>query len=207
MTILDLTTTARVAQRLKAGATSVGTSEDSFIGTLITSVSAQIEQYLGRTMYAGSVTEYLDVEPGQRVWRLAAYPVTAWTSANFDPAQTWGSDTALTTTDDLYSPVYDESSLLRARSGASFMNQYSTVQPASLKVVYTGGMASSAAALIAAYPDIALACDMQVCHQYKRKDAIGTSSVGGPTSLAINAVGLLPEVTAILDAYINPAEL
>ena len=72
--------------------------------------------------------------------------------------------------------------------------------PGVLRVIYAGGMAADEDAFIAAFPDIADACDMQVIAHYQRRSQLGAQgvSIGGGNVSYTGPLKLLPEVRAIL---------
>jgi hypothetical protein len=193
---LDFTTKERVANRLKPGESgtrnSTGASEDALIAQMITATSAAAEAFLDRAALAAAQTEYLDVEAGQTTWSLRAFPVTTFTSANYDPDQSWSAATALASTD-YYDPTKGRTDALRLRvpllSGTPDVVEY-----ASLKIVYTGGMAATTAAFVSAYPDLALAVELQVVHDYQRKLDIGT------------VTDITPRASQVADFWIDEAK-
>jgi hypothetical protein len=193
---LDFTTTARVASRIKPGESgtrnSTGVSEDALIAQMITATSAAAEAFLDRVALAAAQTEYLDVEAGQTTWSLRAFPVTTFTSAHYDPDQSFASDTALETTD-YYDPTKGRTDALRLKVPLIYGTP-DVVEYASLKVVYTGGMATTTAAFIAAFPDLAMAVEIQVVHDYLRRLDIGT--VGEIT----------PRASQVADFWIDEAK-
>lgn len=196
---MDLTTTTRVENLILATGTPPAWTTTA-IGQLITEVSAAVERYLDRYAQSGvSRTEYLDVEAGQRLFRLRAYPVASMTSVSFDPEQVFGSDTVIDS-GDYFSPLYNSSGVLRFPYD---LNPPDTATlPDCLKVVYTGGMASSTANFITSYPDIAGAVDKQVAFLYQNRNNLGVSSVSGDAgSISIGAEAWLPQVKVVLDQY------
>jgi hypothetical protein len=131
---------------------------------------------MDRVALSGTYTDYLTVEPAQREFPLRAWPVTAVTDANFDMDQAWtGSALAAT---DYFSPIFSTT--------GSLIMKYDLVPAASprdatsaLRVRYTGGMAATTAAFIAAFPDVAEAVDLQVAFLWHQRNTIGASSVSG----------------------------
>lgn len=169
---MDLTTTARVKTYL--GKT--GSDLDATIAQLITQVSAEVEDYLDRTIQAtgSDITEVLDVEwEGQEVFTLRAWPVTSVTSVKYDQDGDFASVTAFST-DEFVDPSRSTTNrgLLRLRVALQRA-------PLSLQVVYRGGMAASTSAFVGSYADLAGAVDAQVAFLVRRRDTIGISSVSG----------------------------
>lgn len=192
---LDLTTVARVASRVKPGATSLGTAEDTLVGQLVAEVSAAMERYCGRTFTAGSVTQYFDVEDGQRDFPLDAYPMTAITSANYDPDRTFAAATDLDA-EEYVAPTLTGSSLFHVKGGLPAARS-------ALKLVYTGGLAANTAAVVSNQAGLANACEKQVVHEYQRRLGMGTLSRGGDkgTDSIIQGTPFLPDVMLMLDQY------
>ena len=194
---MDLTTAARVATLVVPGETATS-AFNTVIGQVITAVSAAAERYLGRYAQTTSRTEYLTVQPGKRVYRLRAFPVTTLTSVYLDAEQAFGNDTALTS-EDYYNPTY-------ANDGLFTLKFYPTVEetpaPNSMKITYTGGMAADTAGFISAFPDIAGAVDHQVAYLWHRRNELGIASVSGDAgSVSVGADSWLPWVKVILEQY------
>lgn len=200
---MDLTTLARVARRIQANATSVGTDEDALLSQMITATSAAAAAYLDRVTIAASTVEYLDVEPGQMTWSLKAFPVSVLTEVAFDETQAWAASTALTATDDFADVTKDRSGLLHlkwAQIGGSNVTQKLY---GALRVTYTGGMAATTAAFITAYPDISQAIEMQVVHDYNRKLDVGVGAAmdGIAPRSTVMPTFFLTEVLDVLRAH------
>lgn len=194
--VMDLTTTARVASRVKPGQTTLGTNDDLLVAQMITDVSGQVERYLDRYTLATSRTEYLDVAADQTAWRLKAYPVTAVSSIIYDADQAFDAADEMDA-DDYDDPTLETTGILTIPGGAG-----PTARKA-LKVTYTGGMAASTAAFISAYPDIAMAVEMQVVWHYLRRLGIGTAGRSGDkgSDTLVAGTPFIPEVKTTLDMY------
>jgi hypothetical protein len=103
---------------------------------------------------------------------------------------------------DYLSPVYGDEGMLTMRYALRVCDGYPDTMPNILKVVYTGGMASSTANFITAYPDIAGAVDQQVAYLYHQRNNLGTSSVSGDAgSVSAGADSWLPSVLDTLRRY------
>lgn len=196
---MDLTTTTRVATLVNASG-SVPAAFTSTVGQLITQVSAAVESFLDRYAESGvSRTEYLGVTKGQTVFRLRAYPVASVTSVSFDVDQGW---TDTLDSADYLTPVYSAQGLLIVRSPLRTSDGYPDTLPGVLKVVYTGGMASSAANFATAYPDIVGAIDQQIAYLWHQRNNLGTGNVSGDTgSVSAGADSWLPFVRQTLWRY------
>lgn len=192
---MNLSTVARV-KAVITSAGSASTAADAEIAAILATVSGAVERYLARGVESMARTEYFDVEPCTRLIRLHAFPVTVLTSVHFDPDQAFGSSTALTSTD-YTNPVLDDQGLM------TFRFPFVSVGRRALKVVYTGGMAASAAAFVTAYPDIAGAVDTQTSHEWQRRNALGMSSVSYPdgTTASLSFDRWIPSVKQVLDYH------
>lgn len=167
------------------------------VAAVLATVSGAVERYLDRLALRTARTEYHDVEVGQRRFALRAYPVTTLTSVAFDPEQAW--TTTITATSDYLSPLYDGAGVLVVRYDLAPC----VPAPGSLKVVYTGGMATDTDSFVAAYPDLAGAVDVQTSHEWQRRNALGVSSVSYPdgTTASLSLERWVPSVKQVLDYY------
>ncbi len=77
---MDLTTKERVKVHGEGGGQKWGTSSDAQLDAIIAGYSADFQLMLDRAVLAAAQTETFDVDRGQRVFSLKAYPVTAVTS-------------------------------------------------------------------------------------------------------------------------------
>lgn len=191
---MDLTTSTRVKALTESGGISAGTANDTLIAQLIATHSQNIENYLGRKTLATSRTEQFDVARGQRAFLLSAFPVTEVTSARDADDRDFASALAIDTTD-----YY-----LDTARGVIEFDGYQPINGAgTLQVIYTGGMAADTASFVAAYPDVAQACDMQVAYTISRKDQLGAQSIGTQSGSVgwAGPLDLLPEVKRLLEPY------
>lgn len=196
---MNLSTVDRVLNVLAAtgeAGTKHSDARRAEIAAVLATVSGAVERYLDRYALRTSRTEYFDVFPDMRLVRLRAYPVTALTSVHYDGDQAFGSGTAMDS-DDYYNPTLDETGVLR------FKWPFAFDYPKSLKVVYTGGMATDTDSFVEAYPDIAGAVDTQVSHEWQRRNALGVSSVNYPdgSSASLSFDRWIPSVKQVLDFY------
>lgn len=161
---MDLTTLARVKMHIEVGGDKlVDDSVDSLLSALITQYSADAEAILDREVLAAEQTEYFTIAARQRVFALQAWPVSVVTSIYHDTSREWTSGEI--DSDNYYLELAEglltiDGTLLCPGAGV-------------LRVIYTGGMATDTAALIAAYPDIAGALDAQVTAHYQRRKQLG----------------------------------
>jgi hypothetical protein len=174
--------------------------DDDVIKQLIPSVSADIEEHLGRQIHLTTTTEYFDVkQDSQTAWLLRAYPVTGITSVHFDPDWAWGSATEIS------------SSYYRERGAAGILDidpGLTYAAPQALKVVYMGGIVANAAALLTSNVGLILkeAAMMQIAYLVNTRGMIGATdaSGGGAGSVGwVTGEDLLPEVAKKLKRFVN----
>lgn len=195
--MMDLTTIARMNAVIAPAATLSGQPSQTLVSQLITSVSYLVQQYLDRQVQSGSQTQYFDVDDGDQVFQLNAYPVSAVASVYYDYQQAWATATLLQSTT-YASPLYDPTGR---------MIFYSPFQPGrklfnALKVSYTGGMAADTTSFVTAYPDVTQAVELQVAFLYQRRNDLGVQSISGDGgSVSMAPMELLPMVRTILDNH------
>lgn len=190
---MDLTTKERVKVHGEAGGQKWGTSSDDQLDAIIAGYSADFERMLDRIVLAAAQTETFDVDRGQRVFSLKAYPVTAVTSIINDTERLFTGDALATT----------EYSLNLATGLLQVDQAYLLPGPGVLQVIYTGGMALTTAAFITAFPALAFAMDLQVLHHYQRRNSLGATSLSaGQGNVSFQGpLKLLPTVLATIKAH------
>ena len=197
---MDLTTLARVKQliELDGQVLAAGTTHpiNVWIGRQITFWSEQAERYLNRTVAVGTYTAYEDVERGQQVFDLKAFPVSGISEIRHDLDRDW---TGATISSDEYSLVTGNGEIL-------FDDYPLSVGRGVLRIIYRGGMATgdSASAFASAYPDIADAIDTQVAYAFERKSSLGRQSVrDGSANVTYfqGSIDWLPMVVQVLDRH------
>jgi len=168
---MRLTTMTAAKGHINVGGTVLADSNDTFIKSLVKMWSARAEKYLNRVTVSGATTQDFDVEPRQQVFTLSRYPVTTVSAVYNDGTRAWSSVTAISSA---YYHTDTQNGLLR-------MDGYPLDWgPATLRVVYTGGMAPSTASFIVDFPEIATAVDMQVAYHYARKGSLGAAGIETP---------------------------
>ena len=201
--------TSRAALKALLG-TTVAT-RDTEIDALILAVSGAIATYCRRedAIERRSRTEDFSVERGQRVWQLAAVPVTSISAVYFDLSRDFGSATEISASDysvngrlgilELDYPLWWQTQL----EGAA---PWPTAQPArnALRVVYTGGLGTTLTALRSAYPTLELVCQMR-CQDILKRQAttfgqVSVSGLGGGTGM--EAIQLTPMEKMLLRPYV-----
>lgn len=174
----DLTTVANVKSWLGVGAA----TDDTLLASLVSGVSAWIQEWLGRTIASGTYAETLNGS-GKAVLFLLNYPVTAVSSVSVDgvniPARTAIGGSGYT---------FDKDCLYLA--GYCFTRGIQNVQ-----LSYTAGFAAVPA-------DLELATKKLIGLSYKEKDRIGVSSKGLAGEQTNYIVKDLPaDVEHILQSY------
>ena len=187
-------TTVQLVKRVLAGSESTS-NQDAAITDLIPTVSQWIDQYLSRRIERKQRTVVLDVEPGQSLFSLDAYPVTAIASIKVARDRDWPNTEAL----DSSTYVLHESGetgLLEIERG-ELVDGTGVVQ-----LIYTGGMAADYATLLADYPAIVTAASYQVAEMWRRRDNPARSSFGDAGQHNSNPdLQLLRQVKQLVSAY------
>lgn len=171
-------------------------NEDVILSSIATAVSKQIEKHLLRGVHIEERTQYFDVEEGQKVFQLDAYPVTPITACAVYNDYSRAFQTAI---DPGNYTVFGS-------TGELIIDQYSlTTGFRVLKAVYTGGMAATQQALEENYPDIEMATRIQGAFLYTKKDKLGISgeTIAGGGQIQYQKIELLPTVKEILQPYRN----
>lgn len=171
-----------------------GTAYDGLLAQLLADVSAAAEALMDRPAEAKSYTDVWDVSPGQQIYFLRAWPVTAISTVKYDTAREFGSGTEL----DSSSYTCDLRTGRLVIDGTTLTGGYGVLQ-----AVYTGGMAADAATFAAAYPDIASVVDAQTVYNFRRRDNLQTSgiSLAGGTTNFNPRFDLLPYVERVLKSH------
>ena len=188
--MVNVTTTARVKALL--GDTS--STNDALYATLIDSVSREFEDYLGYPLLQAERTELYDLGQNDEILFLKVVPVVSVAEVKIGPNY-WDFTTltALTANQD-YKLGDDGQLFLNLRISAGF-------QKASVK--YTAGLGANDAAVIAAAPQLALAADIQVSEEFRRRNNPTTASrpgPGGTSKTYTSPHGFLPRVGELLGA-------
>lgn len=202
---LDLTTIARC--KTLHGAIST-TQLDNKLTALVTQVSRQFEKWLDCEFLKAARTEYIDVTPGQQMFRLRAFPVDtaeAFTVKNSDSGD-FASASAINATD-YY--VDSRRGYLRFRSTAFGSVYQLEAGPGALQVVYNAGLATTTTNLLLTndYMELVLACEQQVLHDIMRTPNFGSPSrnVGGGSQAFEDDDGspFIPVVRQALESYLR----
>lgn len=175
---MDLTTIERVKLRVDLSYTDE--TQDALLSRLVAGVSAEVERRLDRHVLSTSRTVQANVRAGQGAVALRGYPITSITSIWNDRERDFGDETVLASSDYFADTT----------SGIVYFEVTLVGGPGVLKITYTGGMAASTDAFMAAYPDIAEAVDQRCAQLYQRRAEIGVTNVAGPGgSLSMPSLG------------------
>jgi hypothetical protein len=197
---VNLSTVERIKAALGTNPTS---AIDDQLTPLLRSVSARAKQYLNREVEIIERVETVDLEEGQTMVALRAWPIDMGEAFEVfnDASREFGDETL----------VEPEGYYVDEDRGLLFLDPFVPVTGRRvLRVVYTGGMGAvdgtdgeTSEEFIAAYPDIAQAVDTQCAEMHRRRDRLGATSTsfqGGGTSYE-GPVKLLPLVTSMLDPH------
>ena len=195
---MDATTVTRVKALLDI----TSSAHDAVLATMVSAVSKRFETFLDRPLEATARTEEYDLRPRQNVIYLRAYPVSTVSSVKI--AFDWDFAAAATVAASDYH-IDSETGMLHLNyfPSTSYLSNNNATAPCVAQVVYTAGFSASTSALIAAYPDIAFAADLQAVASWRRRDtpqgqniSLQGSSIGfeGP-------VKILPDVIESLTPY------
>ena len=186
---LDLTTLARVKAMLDPSYTA--TDLDALIGSLISAVSAAAEKEMDREALTNTYTEFFSPQPFQRKFPLAAFPVVSIVSVKEDFDRGFGSGIA----------ALDDTDFTVDDYGILTVDNY-LMSPGNrtMRVVYSGGMATTAGGFVTAFPDVAVAVDLQVAFLVRRKNQLGLTTQGmvGASFQVFGPVEWLPQAREIL---------
>ena len=195
---MDATTLARVKALLDIS----GSSQDAVLTTMISAVSARIENFLDRPLAQTSRTEEYNIKPRQRKLFLRAYPVTTVASIKIAPDWNYGAATAVATDD--YRLTSDNGLIhFNFYPVTSYLGDNYEAAPDAVQITYTGGLATNTTNLISDYPNIAFAADMQVVAAWRRRDTPQGNGInmGGSTITYEKPLAMIPDVIEALTPY------
>ena len=185
---MDLTTKARVKELAVHGST----ANDDWFDQVIAGVSAAIEAKLERYVEVASRTERFRANGIRRIFFLMGSPISSISGV------TNGGSTLDT---DAYR-IHPE-----VEGAVEFLSPPSDIWDGGLEITYTGGMAADTAALIAAYPDLALAAEKEVLSLWQRKGQLAevvSESYSGSTLAITKSMAWLPETLETIERYRLP---
>jgi len=184
---VDFTTLARVKKYLDIPTET--TVNDATLQTMITSVSATLENALNRTVKTESKTERRAC-PMTGVFTIYNGPATSITSIRYSSSGMFSRDGVT-----LSSTSYE----LSPDGGSILIPDYRGPD-GMLEVVYTGGMGTDTADLQAKYPVLDQAATLQVAYLWGRHKSLGRTStdLGGGSTQWVGDYDLLDSVVAML---------
>lgn len=191
---MDATTLERV-KRLLPGSTKT-TEEDAYLADLITTVSDSIEQWLRRKLLVASRTITIDWREGRRRLWLSAFPISASPELElyYDPGREFAAA----------SLIDPENYALDLDNGTIYFDRWSPPEGwQELRIIWTGGMAATTAALATAYPSVVHAATLQVVHEFRRRRRLDVSSmsIGGQSFSVASDLGMLKRVEELLQPH------
>lgn len=166
---------------------------DVLILAIANSVSQECESYMRRCVEAVDRTEYFDVSQDQQVFELGAWPVSALKAYN-DYDRAFAASTEISASELTF----------LGNDGNLVIDRFSLVPGSKvLKVVYTGGLAGTQAALQTAYPSLEMAVRIQAAFVYEKRNKLGVGSeaVAGSSVSIPQKLELLQDVKDILDGF------
>ena len=192
-TTIACTTLGRVKALLNIA--SSDTDRDDVLNAVISGCSKRMENWMDRPLGTGTRTEQYDYRPRSTVIYLRAYPVSALTSVKV--AKDWmfnttvAEDTAIFQLDSENGRLYCSELLAAPDTSGLFPDAL----PLAVQIVYVGGLAADTTALIAAYPDIALAADIYCSAVWKQREKpLATSERIGDSSVSRSDELKMPKV-------------
>ena len=201
MALLNATTKERVKDLLQI----TGSSQNDVLDRLIASTSQRIEDFIDRPFHTVARTEEYSIKPRQSTLFLRAYPLGAQSDiSSIKVSGDWDFASATVVDSSNYHADLD--------SGMVHFNYYPITNyqgnnmataPDVVQIVYTGGFATSVSNLIAAYPAISAACEMQVIANWRRRDQpmMDTVKIDEYTSTVAGPLEFLPDVRQALMPY------
>jgi len=184
---LDFTTLARAKAYMDIP--DATTTNDTLIQSMITAVSATLENSLNRTVKTEAKTERRSVP---RTNRFVLYngPATSITSVRYSASGVFSRDAV--TLDPSSYELDGAKDVLAIPDIVTYSGQ--------IEVSYVGGMATDTAGLLSAYPVLDLACRMQVAYLWARRKTPGRTStdIGNGSTQWVGDYDLLDAVVAML---------
>ena len=194
---LAVTTLARLKDGQKIeGLVLANTTVDAILTDLINEVSTMFERYIGHQLLSAARTEVYDVLSGTETIFLREFPVTALTSVKLRSSVSgdFADVTALDATNYEHNPTTGE---------LHFTRPLGWTGRRLLQVVYTAGVDTSTANLIANNPDIPAAADRQIAYMFLRRNRPGAGGLqiaGGSVQHEVE-LDLLKTVKRTLNQY------
>jgi len=188
--------------RVKALLDISSTTHDDELTTMVKGVSTRIEAFIDRALHETARTEEYSIRPRQNVLYLRSYPVSSITSIKVATDWDFASAAALAT-DDFHLDGETGMVHLTYSPITNYLGDNNATAPNAVQVVYTGGFDTSTTNFIAAYPDIALAADLQVVATWRRRDMPQGKNVSlqGSSMAYEQPLQFVPDVVQTLTPY------
>lgn len=181
--------------RVKALLGDTGSANETLLTSLIASVSKEIEAWIGYPVTIAARTELYSLGQNDRFLFLNVIPVVsvAEVKVALGDVWDWASITALTADTDYHV----------GGSGMIYWSFETRAGFENARVTYTAGLGADDAAVIAAAPDLALAADMQVAEDWRRRGEPSQLSIPTPKGAKTMAspVRFMPRVVELLGRY------
>ena len=191
----DFTTTDDVKALMKTSGTAPS-GADTVLGDMITQISRRFVDYLGWHATAASRTEVYKVAQHKRVLSLDAKPI--------DTGETFTLKWNRTAKDfDSIMAEDTDNYVIHASAGYVHLHFMAPYRPTFFQVEYTGGFGADTAAIKTAFPDLAMACAMQVKYQMDRRLSLGgdVQTVPGVGTTFGGEYALLRDVRDVLNRH------
>ncbi|MEK9736618.1 MAG: hypothetical protein VW239_04780 [Candidatus Nanopelagicales bacterium] len=189
--MVNATTLARV----KAHLGDTGSANDTLLTSFIESVSREFEAHIGYPLLQAERTEWHNVNVGDRALFLSVLPIVSVAAVKISPTYwDFASLSALTA---------DQDYRVDLECGIVHLNVTPLSGFQKAEVRYTAGLGATDAAVVTAAGDMALAADIQVAEEWRRRFDPATISIPGPKgSKQLDAPHrLLPRVRELLGRY------
>lgn len=188
---MKLTTLERVKLRLSK----TDDQDDTVLDHLISSVSARAERAMNGLVELAERTEYQTLRPCQRIYRPKALTIVSVSAIYYDVDRVYAASSLLASQD--YS-IDTDSQTIQLEFDPPDDREY----PRALKIVYTGGLASTVVGLIdEGYGDLVDGITQQVCFEFQRTRNLHLDSESqGDHSASLTTMGWLKHVSETLDA-------
>ncbi len=188
---------ATTLTRVKTFMGDAGSANDALLTQLLESFAREIEAYIGYALLSTSRVEFHDLNLDDRIVFLNVVPVASVAEVKVGPTY-WDFD-ALTALE------ADKDYRLMA-DGQLFLNfRPSGTGPQKARVTYTAGLGATDSAVATAAGDLALAAEIQVSEEWRRRANPATVSIPTPKGAKTYDAPhrLLPRVRELLSRYVR----
>lgn len=204
---------------VKTAVNSQGEDADGVLALWLRTVSAEAAKMMNRSggIEQKQRVETLGIRRGQRILRLRAAPITVLTQVEWDPLSSFVTPTILDNSLYTFDPrkgllhlridLGSDLATLHHAGGGRLIGSHDFA-PQSLRVTYTGGLATNIEGLRAddEFDDIESAVILQIHNMWKRQDTSpgqhSTSGQGG--AVTVPALDWVPQAVSILRRHRRP---